>query len=95
MPKNITEGNPIMTNKTIPNFSTFQEARDFWNNNSLADFENDLEEAKEVKFTRKKLIISIDLEKEDEKRLRLIAKQKGVKYSDLIASWVKERLNND
>ncbi|KJS16229.1 MAG: hypothetical protein VR69_10110 [Peptococcaceae bacterium BRH_c4b] len=84
-----------MTNKTIPNFGTFQEARDFWNNNSLADFENDLEETKEVKFTRKKLIISIDLEKEDEKRLRLIAKQKGVKYSDLIASWVKERLNND
>lgn len=83
-----------MTKKTIPDFSTFQEARDFWENNSLADFENDLEVTEEIKFSRKKLIIYIDLEKEDERRLRLIAKQKGVRYSDLIASWVKERLNS-
>ncbi|MHB1041537.1 MAG: CopG family antitoxin [Eubacteriales bacterium] len=78
----------------IPDFTTFQEARDFWEKHSLADFAGELEEAKEVKFVRKgNLIVSLKLEKDDENRLRLLAKKKGVKYSELITSWVKEQLN--
>ena len=78
----------------IPDFTTFQEARKFWEKHSLADFAGELEEAKEVKFVRKgKLIVSLKLEKDDENRLRQLAKKKGVKYSDLITSWVKEHLS--
>lgn len=78
----------------IPDFTTFQEAREFWEKHSLADFADELEETKEVKFTRKdNLIVSINLEKEDKKRLYQLATKKGVNYSDLITLWVKEHLH--
>lgn len=81
------------TSKTLPALTTFQEARDFWEKHSLADFADNLEEAREVKFVRKSnLVVSIKLEKEDEHRLRHLAKKKDVNYSGLITSWVKERL---
>lgn len=82
----------IKENK-IPDFTTFQEAREFWEKHSLAEFANELEETKEIKFARKSgLIVSLKLEKDDEKQLRHLATRQGVKYSDLITSWVKERL---
>lgn len=77
----------------IPDFATFQEAREFWEKHSLVDFAGELEDAKEVKFVRKdRLVISLKLEKDDAKRLQQLAKKKGIKYSDLITSWVKEHL---
>lgn len=77
----------------IPDFSTFQEAREFWEKNTLTDFADSIEEAKEIKFVRKHgLVVSLKLEKEDEKRLRHLAKKKGVRYSDLVTSWVKDHL---
>ena len=84
----------MMSNENkIPDFATFQEAREFWEKHSLVDFSNDLEVAKEVKFKKKNnLVISIDLEKEDENLLYQLAKKKGVKYSELITLWIKEHL---
>ncbi|CEP67423.1 Protein of unknown function DUF3680 [Moorella glycerini] len=82
----------IRENK-IPDFTTIKEARDFLEKNSLADFAESLEEAKEVRFTgRNNLVVTLNLEKEDLKRLRLLARKKGVKYADLITAWVKEHL---
>lgn len=55
----------------------------------LAAFAGSLEEAKEVRFTgRNNLVVTLNLEKEDLKRLRLLARKKGVKYTDLIIAWV-------
>ena len=77
----------------IPEFETFKEAGDFWDTHSLADFADELEEAKEIQFTKKSnLVVSLDLEKGDMKRLRVLANRKGVKYTDLINLWIKERL---
>ncbi len=77
----------------IPDFTTFEEAREFWEKHSLAEFADELEQTKEVKFAKKgSLIVSLKLDKEDEKRLRCLATKQGVKYSDLVTSWVKERL---
>ena len=78
----------------IPDFKTFQEAREFCEKHSLVDYADELEEAKELKFVRKSnLIVSLKLEKEDEKLLHQLAKKKGIKYSELITFWVKERLH--
>jgi len=89
--KNFTGGNLIMSKESkIPDFTTFQEAREFWEKHSLTNFTGELEEAKEVKFVRKdSLVVSLKLEKDDEKRLRQLAKKKGVKYSDLIPPGLK------
>ncbi|MGB9903990.1 MAG: CopG family antitoxin [Desulfotomaculales bacterium] len=81
-----------MKNK-IPEFKTIEEAREFWETHSLADFADDLEEAGDIKFVkRNNLVISVDLGKEDLPYLRLLAQKKGVRLNDLVTSWIKERL---
>ena len=77
----------------IPEFKTIDEARDFWDTHSLSDFTDEFEATKDVQFTkRNNLLISLDLEKDDMKRLRIIANKKGLGLNDLVAHWVKEQL---
>ncbi|SFR18458.1 CopG family antitoxin [Desulfoscipio geothermicus] len=79
----------------IPDFKTIEEAREFWEIHSLADFADDLEVARDVKFVkRNNLVVSLDLEKEDMKRLRMLANKKGVGLTDLITHWIKEQLRS-
>lgn len=79
----------------IPDFKTIEEARGFWDTHSLADFIDEVEVANDVQFTkRNNLLISLDLEKEDLKRLRIIAGQKGLRLNDLVARWIKEQLRS-
>lgn len=84
-----------MTKNKIPDFKTIEEAREFWETHSLADFTDDLEVVDDVQFVkRNNLIISLDLGKEDMKRLRLLAKKKGIGLNDMITLWIKEHLRN-
>jgi len=79
----------------IPDFKTIEETRKFWETHSLADFGDDLEVARDVKFVkRNNLVVSLDLEKEDMKRLRMLANKKGVGLTDLITHWIKEQLRS-
>lgn len=62
----------------IPDFTTFQEAREFWEKHSLADFAGELEEAKEVKFVRKgKLFVSLKLSKADARQVKGAERRAG------------------
>ncbi len=80
----------------IPDFKTTEEAREFWETHTLVDFTDNLEVAKDVQFVkRNNLVISLDLEKEDMKRLRLLADKKGVRLTDLITHWIRENLHNN
>jgi hypothetical protein len=79
----------------IPDFKTIDEARAFWETHSLADFADELEVVNDVQFAkRNNLIISLNLEKEDMKRLQLLAKRKGIGLTDTITLMVKEQLRN-
>ncbi|WP_347488528.1 CopG family antitoxin [Desulfoscipio sp. XC116] len=79
----------------IPDFKTIEEAREFWDTHSLADFTDEVEVANDVQFTkRNNLLIPLDLEKEDLKRLRIIAGQKGLRLNDLVTRWIKEQLRS-
>jgi hypothetical protein len=77
----------------IPDFKTIEEARKFWETHSLADFADDLEVVDDVQFVkRNNLVISLNLEKEDMKRLQLLARKKGIGLTDMITLLVKEQL---
>ncbi|HAG09607.1 MAG TPA: hypothetical protein DCK87_08630 [Desulfotomaculum sp.] len=77
----------------IPNFKTIEEARKFWEEHSLADFADELEETDDVQFVkRNNLIVSLDLERRDLGRLYHLARKKGATVNNLITLWVKERL---
>ena len=79
----------------IPDFKTIEEVREFWDTHSLADFTNEVEVANDVQFTkRNNLLISLNLEKEDMKRLRILANKKGLGLNDLVTHWIKEQLRS-
>ncbi|MDO9534834.1 MAG: CopG family antitoxin [Bacillota bacterium] len=78
---------------SITDFKTIEEARKFWETQSLADFADDLEVVNDVQFVkRNNLVISLNLEKEDMKRLRLLARKKKIGLTDMINLLVKEQL---
>ena len=85
-----------MSNKgNIPDFNTIEEARNFWETQSLADYTDQLEVVNDIEFVkRNNLLVSLDLEKEDMKRLQLLAKKKGISMAGIINLLVKEQLRN-
>ena len=61
----------------------------------MTDFPKDLEDANDIRFVRRNNpVISINLEKEDLKHLRLIAQKKSVRLNALVSLWIKERLRS-
>lgn len=79
----------------IPDFHTIEEARNFWETHSLADYANDLEVVNDIEFVkRNNLLISLNLEKEDMKRLQQLAKKKGISLAGIVNLLVIEQLRN-
>ena len=82
--------------KKIPEFTSDKEAADFWATHSLADFEQDLEEAKDILFVRpKKQTITIRMDKKYIDAIRAIASKKGIGHSPLMRMWIIERLDQE
>lgn len=79
--------------KKVPSFKTIREASDFWNNRDTTDF---LDKTKEVQFEidikRRRHLVAV----EDEliKKVRSLAKSKGVSSETLINLWLKEKVAN-
>ena len=78
--------------KRIPEFRTDEEEARFWDTHSVADYWDDLEEAKDVYFERpRKQVVTLRLDRPLIQRLRAIALKKGIPYSTLIRMWLVER----
>jgi predicted DNA binding CopG/RHH family protein len=76
----------------IPHFKSDQEAADFWDTHSLADFAEDLERAKDVVFVKpQRQIVSLRLDRKVIQTLKSLAKRKGIGYSSLLRMWVLEK----
>lgn len=76
----------------IPKFKSDEEAAEFWNNHSLADYEEELEPADDVVFVRpERQVISLRLDKKIVRTLKAYAMKKGIGYSPLLRMWILER----
>jgi predicted DNA binding CopG/RHH family protein len=76
----------------IPKHKTDKEIAAFWATHSLADFEDDLEEAKGVIFVRpERQVVSLRLDRKLINALKAFASQKGIGYSPLLRMWILER----
>ena len=79
--------------KKVPSFKTIGEASDFWDTHDTTDF---LDKTKEVHFEidikRKRHLVAV----EDEllKKVRDLAKSKGIASETLINLWLKEKVAN-
>ena len=76
----------------IPKFKTDKEIAKFWDTHSLADFEDELEIAKDVVFVKpERQVISLRLDRKIVKSLKYLAARKGIGYSPLLRMWILER----
>jgi len=90
-----------MKNKTkLPNFKnmTEQEEQEFWEKNSLVDFEDELKEV-EINYIDqrplKKTTINLRIDENLKSQIKKIALKKGLPYQTLIYMWLKEHINNE
>ena len=78
----------------IPDFKSIEEAAEFWDTHSLADFEDELEEVTDVRFVRPRLKKAITVRWEPETLAALTeqAREKGIGPATLARMWILERL---
>jgi predicted DNA binding CopG/RHH family protein len=77
--------------KKIPNFKNEEEEIKFWDEHSLSEFDNDLEEVK-VECIRDNDILPVRLDHDDIQHIKNLAKKKGLTQGTLARLWIKERL---
>lgn len=81
----------------IPLFRSIAEEAEFWDTHSLADFEDELEEATEVKFIpggpTKTVTLRLDLD--TLAALHDTARAHGVPASRLARLWIFERVRDE
>ena len=80
-----------MTKLKIPDFKTLEEAAEYWDTHSFADYAEDTEPVEiEVCLARRKIMFEIDSDLSE--KLKKIARKKRQSYDKLISSWIREKI---
>jgi predicted DNA binding CopG/RHH family protein len=77
--------------KKLPKTDSINELAKFWANHDLTDFEHQLEEVTEPVFAGEDSI-ALQLQSRDAKKIRQLAKSKGISQAELVQQWVLQRL---
>ncbi len=77
--------------KKIPDFKSIDEAADYWDTHSFADYIEDTEPVEiEVCLGRRRILLDIDSSLSE--KLTEIAHKKKKSYGKLISSWIREKI---
>jgi hypothetical protein len=80
-----------MKPEQLPRTDSIQELARFWDSHDLTAFEDQLEEVKEPVFEKGR-VISLCLDLSDADAVRKLAEKRGVAEAELIAEWVREKI---
>lgn len=72
-------------------FSSIEEAADFWDEHSLADYWEHTEEVKDVKINIVRQHFRVDAELAGE--INRIAQKRGISSETLVNLWLKEKVS--
>jgi len=75
----------------IPEFNNLKEMANFWDDHDLSNFEDEFQEAPDIKFdikNRRYLPISLEMYE----KMEAIAQKKSVSVERLMRTWVEEKL---
>jgi predicted DNA binding CopG/RHH family protein len=83
--------------KKIPRFKSIEEEQRFWETHSVVDYLDELKVTEEIVFERPPLKRNFQMRLDDEtiKKLKKLAKTKGVDVSKMIRGWIKEHLDKE
>jgi hypothetical protein len=98
--KEINMRNTDTIDKLPDCFQSVEEAAEFWETHSLADYEQDLTDIEEIQAESKGVVYEfegfnhfiVDLGKELGKQAFKIAQREGLPVNELIRIWVKEKI---
>ena len=83
---------PTKNPSRIPEFTSIEEEAEFWDTHSTADYEDEFKPVR-VRFAKNLSEgITVRLDPETLRKLRVLAKEKGIGPTVLIRMWVMERL---
>jgi predicted DNA binding CopG/RHH family protein len=87
-----------MPKKRIPAFSNDEEAAEFWDTHSFADYIDDTERVDDVTFAPNCLKLKqvcLRLSPPMIERAKQIAASKGIRYQTLLRMWITERVKQE
>ncbi len=80
----------------IPRFKTIEEEAQFWDTHSTADFEDEFEEVKDVKFVVRRSpvdkALTVRVDRDTFVRLAEEARTQGIGPTTLVRMWILEHL---
>jgi len=76
--------------KVIPQIDSIQELARFWDTHDLTDFEDELEEVRDIVFERN--TVRIRFRADEVEVIKNLARARGISDSNLIREWVLERI---
>ena len=85
---------PTRTQSRIPDFTSIEEAAAFWDSHDSSEFEDEWEPV-EVEVSpdlRSVRVVEIELDDETADQLFALARQRGVKASELAGVWLRDAL---
>jgi hypothetical protein len=80
-----------MKTPKIPKTDSIRELAKFWDTHDFTDFEDQMELVEEPLFARK-AVVKVRLEPREAKIVKSLAKSKGVKDSEIIREWIREKI---
>ena len=80
-----------MKRPEIPQTDSIQELARFWDTHDITAFEGELEEVPEPVFERQ-TVVKLSLPSSEAEAVKRIAESKGIGFRELIAQWIRERI---
>jgi len=77
--------------KKLPDFKTTEEFIEFFENNDMSDYLDEMEEA-QFEVDLKSIVYQVTLDMQMSHKLKEIAKEKKTSTENLITEWVKEKI---
>jgi hypothetical protein len=86
---------PTEAHGSIPAFNSYEEEAEFWDTHDFTDFKEETEPAKVVTTRGLSANVQVRFEPETDHELEAIARERGMKKSTLIRTWVLDRLRQE
>jgi hypothetical protein len=90
----MNDSNRTNTERRIPEFKTIEEAAEFWDTHSSAEFEDEFEDADDIEIVGVIApgYLPVTLDDDTLEALIECSVRKDISLSDMLQGWIEERL---
>jgi len=82
----------IMSKSKIPTTDSIEQLAQFWDKHDITDYEDELEEVKELVFEQE-TILKINLQSHEIEAIKKLAASKGLSCDQLVHQWIVQHIH--